>query len=255
MMFPVICEDMSRNDYLRSSYRHEQKTHQGKAEIEHILESDVIFEWIKAGAARWATEVRCAMTGYSQTFMADKGVSALTLEWGLENTLGEVWFFSGLYATETIPVKKSCLTKVWRSAEKVLIPQGARIIEAEAEGVISDKSSLLLWKKDDANKSKLGGEDGLMCVQEDSAKTPVQFLVTVSPNIWGHHKIDRSMQVAALVRAFGEMSKTPWDETPESYDPVKAAMLDKGIPPWDDEEFDPAFAATKLEPFQPQKGD
>ena len=93
-----------------------------------------------------------------------------------------------------------------------------------------------------------------MHVEPDTSSGDLRFLVHLSPRHYAEGLRDnRDVQIAALIAAFGRIPFLDQDD--EARYPIltfiKAVLQDKGIPHWGEaaEDFDPAAAATAIEPF------
>ncbi len=93
-----------------------------------------------------------------------------------------------------------------------------------------------------------------MEVTPDTTGGDLRFNVWLSPNYFNQMiQSNRDVQVAALIGAFGRI---PLLDTYGESDfailgHIKSALTEAGVPIWGDEnaEFDPAMAATAIEPF------
>ncbi len=208
----------------------------GAPEIEYLIAS---------GRAQWALELRCPKTLFAKVVHSDS--REVRCEWAPEDVDGEIFFGPGLIAIEDCVLDASGLNDAWGD-HPVSIPAGRWIARGTAVRTESLASSLLTFHK----KPQL--RDGQMEVTADIGSGDLGFKVWLSPNYFERViQSNRDVQIAALIAAFGQIPSID-DKGGEEFailGHIKAALNEAGVPIWGDEggEFDPALAATTIEPF------
>ena len=116
-------------------------------------------------------------------------------------------------------------------------------------------ASLVAFQLDDELRD---GNGSRMSVQEDVSEGEPRFIVFLPGELYEcvHH--DRNIQVAGLIAAFALLPTSPsFIEEAENRvsQELRSRLLAQGITLWDsdDGEWDPALAATAIEPFIVEK--
>ncbi len=83
------------------------------------------------------------------------------------------------------------------------------------------------------------------------------FVVKLATDIYDDIRDSRTLQVAALIGVCGHFPSAfkkdgPHAELPIA-DEIRRRLRDVGVPSWSEENYDPALAATVIEPFYPRQ--
>ena len=242
---PILLEDQSRFDWRWATYEPEVRVAPTRATVVHRLnEAPTLTRLVDTGAARWATELRCPKTLYCRVMEASNAVQVV--EWDRPDVDGDVFVIPGLVAAADFVMRPGTdeLTSIWaRSSFKV--PKGWWIARGVARRTRTLGQSLLKFHEDD----NVG--PGQMRIRRDQSAEELRFHVGLAKDIW-MERTNRNLQIAALISALGQMAiafPEPDDEPPVARE-IRRRLEDAKIPVWDDHDnYDPARAATVIEPF------
>ena len=251
---PLLTEDGTRLDWPDAQYepRIDRKGAEPKVTVIHVLKgASALADAVRRGEAEWQTEVRCPRLLHSEHFIStdDRQV----VEWNKDAVDGEKTFLlSGMVSVgQTLRATDELAGAVWAPGSTVDVPTGALLARADVRSLKPLTQSLLVFKKDDQL------EDGQMRVVEDTTSDDPCFNVRVAANIFSELGWNRDRRIAALIGAFAAMTRKDsqmqpggeLDNHPVTKE-LRSRLLAGDSPAWDDEDFDPVFAATILEPME-----
>ncbi len=250
--YPILLEDGSSLDWEVARYSTELRVGNRYATVTHQLEgASQIQSLIKQGEARWVLEVRCPTTLLSRWEQSETAVC--TAKWDAAEVQGELYFTPGLITIKPVSLTGEDLSDLWTAPIKV--PRGRWLARGDVTRAKSLAASLLTFHA----KPELS--EGEMEVQHDTSGGDLHFKVYVSEHLFPQCSVRRDLQIAALIAAFGKIPHL--DEDDAEYGilaSIKERLRESNVPVWgdgDNEEFDPARAATAIEQFSvdPVKGD
>ena len=246
LSLPVLLEDRSRHDWRNASYDPEVRVAPTRATIRHKLRgAQTLRRLVDDGKARWATELRCPKTLYCIVHEAAAPVH--TVEWARDDVDGDMFVIPGLVAAADFDLKPELeeLALIWpRSPLKVA--RGWWLARGVARRTRTLGQSLLKFHVDE----KL--PDGQMSVRRDESDGDLRFQVSLADNVWAE-RTNRHVQLAALIGALGQMKDAfpDPDDEPLVAQELRRRLEDAGVAAWDGDDYDPARAATVIEPFKP----
>ena len=252
-LLPVLLEDRSRCDWREALYEADVKVQPTRATITHSLRgAPTLEQLIEAGEAQWATELRCPKTLFGRVDAA--AGEWQSVEWDRGAVDGDMFVIPGLIATQDLHLRPAPneLTPIWDN-EAFDVPQGWWLARGTPRRTKTLGQSLLNFR--------LGStlESGQMRIQADQGDDDLQFHVSLAEDIWPEHQV-RHVQLAALIGALGQMGALfPRSENgdsdgsgePRVVDEIRRRLERAGVHTWDDPmTWDPALAATVIEPFR-----
>ena len=257
-VLPVLREDGSSMDWEQAKYQTEVQIRRGGATVEHRLESaPELEELLGRGLVRFALEVRCPRSLFSRTFSGD--CPTLEASWDPENAQGPVYLMPGLVAVADVALSTAGLIEIW-GEERLAVPQGAWLARGRMSRSENLAASLVVFRRSDELQD---GPRSRMSVREDNSEGEPRFVVYLPSDLYRRAHHDRSIQVAGLIAACGLLPRSAFfreDAESRVAQELRVRLREAGVATWDtdeDETWDPALAATVLEPFvvEPQAAD
>ncbi len=252
LRLPVLLEDGSSLDWSEASYSVNVTLHGKSATVKHRLASaDGLQSLIDAGVAEWVVELRCPRTLLSRQSSGKAPRQAVS--WRDDEIAGDVYLIPGLVAaTEAVAASADGLDSgIWPGVQRVEFPAGTWLAKGEIRSVRPLLMSLVRFRRDATGKLK----PGQMYVEEDTDGTDPYFRIDLAPDLYDRRLHERDVQIAGLIAAFGWLPRSSLVLDGDNGDSrvagrLRAELEANGVPDWDDESFDPAWAATVLEPFR-----
>jgi hypothetical protein len=236
-------------DWSRASYRAKIKIRLGGATVEHeLVDAPELQELVAKADARWILEVRSPRSLFARTFTESE--HKFDVSWDAEQAHGPVYFIPGLVAVRTTSLPATGLIDMW-GRNGVTVAPGTWLARGRVRRSENLAASLVVFQLD----SDLEGNTGLlMSVKEDTTQGEPRFVVSLPPALYVQAHKDRTLQVAGLIAACGLIPKSRFfDEGAENRiaDELRTRLKAAGVPAWDDDDraWDPAKAATAIEPF------
>ncbi len=250
--YPILREDGSSLDWESARYSTELVVGDGYATVTHILEgAQQLQSLVELGAAHWALELRCPTTLLSRWELRKTAVC--TAKWDPAEVQGELYFTPGLITRETVTLTGDGLGELW--TPPIRVPPGCWLVRGDVTRAKSLAASLLTFHP------KTDLRDGEMEVQPDTGGGDLHFKVFVSEQLFPQCPVRRDLQIAALIAAFGRIPHLDSEGAPDAEEDVvefpilatiKERLREVGVSTWgaeDNENFDPARAATAIEQF------
>lgn len=245
---PVLLEDGSRLDWPDAAYRPDMRLRDGLARIEHRIEGAPALErLLTEGAARWAIELRCP-----KTLLARIDTSAtprMEVRWEPHEVDGQVYLIPGLLAMRDARLETDGLNDLWSGRATLDVPGGWWLARGQPYPVKTLGETILSFLEDRALP------DGAMKVDTVLHSGQLGFTVSLAPDVFPSVKRDRSMQVAGLVGVCALFPKVFGDEMEEQHralaEEIRGRLGAADVPAWNDDIYDPARAATAIEPLFP----
>ena len=245
VFLPLLTEDGSRLDWRDAEYRAEVEIRPFSATITHQLQqAPTLTGLVAAGLARWATELRCPKTLYSS--VEEAAQARQVVSWKPEDVDGDLYVIPGLVALSAFDLRpgNAELGPIWAD-QRLRVSKGSWLARGFSRRTRSLGQSLLKFHRDE------GLEAGRMWIQPAQEDDDLFFYVHLADDIWPE-RYNRHLQVSALIGAMGHMVpafEDPDDE-PRIVQEIRGRLEGQGIPTWTDRDrYDPASAATVLEPF------
>ena len=250
MHAPVLLEDGSSLDWPDAAYVPDVRIGEHFANVTHHLEgAEALSDLIAQGFAEWAVELRCPKTLLARTVTGQ--VSEQTVLWNDSEIDGPAWLLPGLLVTTSTQLRDTCaLNDLWRRSAPNL-PVGWWVVRGDPRRLAPLSDSLLRFQPDESLTA------GRMTTAADRSSGSLRFVVRCAPDV--HRQVEqnnRSVWLAALIGVCGLFGRefALADEEAASEgdlaDEIRFRLEQAGVPSWDDiERYDPAAAATALEPF------
>ena len=249
---PLLLEDESRLDWPDGRYEPEVRVALDRAKIRHSISGAPSLERaVTDGFAKWAAEIRCPKTLLSRVALSAEPHHTFT--WLRDELDGASWIVPGLLAVREFDLPAQELHPFWKDAT-LRVPPGWWLARGTKRKISTLAQSLLRFVKDEELA------DGTMHVQSESGTGQLGFVAHVAADIWAETRTNRTLQVAALIGAFGHLPAI-FGTGGEEEDAVAREIRDflemANVPIWTDDDYDPARAATAIERFYraPDGGD
>ena len=256
--YPILLEGGSSLDWEAARYSTELRVGDGYATVTHTLEgAPQLQSLIEQGAARWALELRCPATLLSRWEHSETVVC--TAKWDAAEVQGELYFTPGLITIKPVSLTGEGLSDLWTAP--IRVPRGCWLVRGDVTRAKSLAASLLTFLPKPALR------EGEMEVVPDTSGGDLHFKVYVSEQLFPQCPVRRDLQIAALIAAFGRIPHLDTEDAPEADEataeyPILASIKERlrqsNVPVWgdgDNEDFDPARAATAIEQFSPDPVD
>ena len=257
MSFPQIYESGMLNDYPNASYSteetsidHEQCTVTVRNDLRNC---EILKKAIETGDAVWSAELRSPHAFYSVFSNSESKDSNISLTWDSSPLLPAMYLFSTLVATREFEIHEHQeLSPIWKVP--ITIPQGAVLAKSRPHKIETDSHNLLHVRKAEKGTDSHKGA-GVPLVKEDTMSSQVKYTVYLPEEIYTEKYdkgYDRSLLIGALAEALRQASANQagkWERPDPQFLPLKEKLEDIEQN-WDDENFSPLIAASKLVPFE-----
>lgn len=252
---PVLTEDSSSLDWNDAEYDINLKR-AGRAsvvKVEHRTKGAAsLMDAIHRGRATYVTEVRSPRCLYSREVRSPD--SAYEVAWEDSDVLDDRTFLlGGVVSLGDAQANVEELHEFFGTDGRMAItlPEGRWAAKASICRLNPLLSGLLTFVK------SFELPEGTMNVEEGASSGSPHFYVHVPPALFAavHDPQNRALRIAALIGVFAHIPRSAMKLGGELDDhPITNELLemlaDKGVADWHEEEdFDPALAATVLEPF------
>ena len=255
---PLLLEDGSSLDWPDATYKTDMTVGVGHAIVRHHLSgASSLRRMVESGMAAWGVEFRCPQTLMARTVTSSE--DRHKVEWKTDDVYGELFLVPGLLTLRTVLLDSSELSPIWQGVP-LEVPPGWWLAKGDALRANTLLESLLKFNRAEDLKP------GRMEVVPDESSGRLHFAVRMAPDVFDAVPNDRTLQVAALVGACGLFPRVfgrrggvegsqdddPTDEEPLAQE-LRARMEEAqpGVVLWNDPNgYDPALAATLLEPFR-----
>jgi len=246
-MLPILLEDGSSLDWRSGKYSSNVQIRHGGAVVKNDLEgAPQLSALIEEGSATWALEVRCPRSLYAKTFTRHQASFEVT--WDSNELRGPLYLMAGMVTILPIELEGSGLLEIWGQAT-ISVPQGTWLVRGNMSRSENLAACLVSFRRDDELQD---GHKSRMSVQEDITEGEPRFIVSLPLGLYERVHSDRTIQVAGLIAACALLPhSTSFNEGADNRvaQELRQRLLTAGVPLWDGEEWDPALAATAIEPF------
>ena len=245
--YPQLRADGTSSDFPNMTYTNKASTGDNRARVSNELKgegAETLLGMVAKEEAAWMIEVRSPAALYSKTHKSFETESETSIQWDSQKT-GErlpVFIISQLVALKDVDLPSDILHPLWQLSSTVRIPAGAVLAQGNvltAEPLVA--SILRFVPNDDL-------PNGVITVSEPDEH--MRFTVSLAKDLYREIRTRRDVQLGALIAAMGKLD-------PEEHNPDESRVLrsisqrlaDKGVEDWTQDGYDPAQAATNLEPF------
>ena len=255
MSFPQIYESGMRNDYPGASYSTEETSidhEKHTVTVRNDLQNCKILEKaIETGFAVWSAELRSPHAFYSVFSNSGGEDGKISIKWADSPSLPAMYLFSTLVATREFEIRENIgLSPIWELP--VNIPKGAVLAKSRPHKIETDSHNLLHVRKAEKGTDSYKGA-GVPYVKEDDSSPQVKYIVYLPEEIYtDKYESDRSLLISALAEALRQAAANQvgkWETPDSAFLPLKEILEDIDEN-WDDENFSPLMAASKLVPFE-----
>ncbi len=244
-MHPVLQEDGSSMDWKDAVYELDVRIDGTAAEVRNVLRgASALIDLIEAGKASYALEIRCRKTLFARTHLSRS--LEFRVDWRQDDVDGVVHLLAGVVANEPVTLPAEELVDLWSDAPGRQVPAGWWLARGSVYASEGLAASLIEFRR------AADLENGRMRVAEGGSEEEPRFIVDLAPDVFARVR-DRDVQIAGLIAACGVLPRSDRFNDEGSGNTVvealRARIEDAGLPTWDQEDWDPARAATLLEPF------
>ena len=249
--YPQLRADDTSSDFPNVTYINRAETGDNRAKVFNEIEgegAETLLEMLEKEEAVWMIEIRSPAALYSETHRSFQ--SETSIRWD-SRTTGErlpVFIISQLVALKDVDLPSGILHPLWKISSSVRVPEGAVLAQGNvltAEPLVA--SILRFVPNDDL-------PNGVIAVSEPDEH--IRFTVSLAKDLYREIRTRRDVQLGALIAAMGKLDR-------EEHDPdesrvlrsIRQRLADEGVEDWTQDGYDPARAATSLEPFLPESED
>ena len=243
--YPQLMADGTSSDFPNIIYENSAVTSYNRALVSNELHgegSEILLEMVKAEKAAWMIEVRSPAALYSETHISFQ--SETHIPWDSSETGDKfmVFIISQLVALEDVDIPAEVLHQLWRTRPSVRASAGAVLAWGHVLNAEPLTASILSFHPDETLP------DGVITVSEPDEH--IRFTVKTALDLYRGIATRRDIHLGALIAAMGKLNR-------EDHDPSESRVLrsisqrleEEEVPDWMSEDYDPALAATTLEPF------
>ena len=243
---PVLLEDGSRLDWPDAVYEAKVRLRHGLARVEHRIErAPALQRLVEDGGARWAVELRCPKTLLARIDTSD--APRMEVRWEPHEVDGQLYLIPGLLAARDVRLGRDGLNPAWPGGA-LDAPAGWWLARGRIYAARTLGETILTFREDRTLP------DGGMRVASDQGSGQLRFIVSLARDVYPSIRRDRSMQVAGLIGVCG-LFPTVFGDAEDVHgalmDDLRGRLAEAGAPAWDEEGYDPARAATAIEPLFP----
>ena len=242
---PLLDEIGERFDWPKAALRTSVAVGPGEASVQcRLHQAPALQAALGTGQATWVAELRAPKSLYSR--LIQSSTPDFKVRWNEAEVTRELYITAGIVAVDDFQLSAADLHQdTWEESE-VPIPAGSWLALGKRRARDSVSASLLTFRLD----SSLG--DGRMRVAE-STIDGLRFTAWLAADLFERRVTSRDVQIAALIAACAQLP----DRAGESEEAAPAVVLavkrlleDAGVPTWEEIGWNPALAATALEPFR-----
>ena len=248
-------EDSSRDDYATAFYDPVVSFSDSVIRVTHRIRGDTpIVDLVAAGKARYVTEIRVPRVLFCALEESESANQTLALP--CNGTVPVSWpayILPGVVASDDCDISATYLNHhAWDKESSVVAPKGRWLAKGEIRSVRSFVAALVTFERN----SDL--PDGAMHVYQRQEKDNPTFVVQVGDDPFSRIDVSRDMWIAGLVGVCAKLPYSTFKEdggehwNHEIADYLRAKLEEANLSDWSDaENWNPARAATVLEPFRP----
>lgn len=243
---PQLTQDDSTMDWPGAWLESRVETMSGTAMVRISMAGAYgLDELIASGDARWAVELRCPSTQLARIVKSSN--TEFRAEWNASEIDGDLFLLPGLVAVRDTILNPEGMDPLWGLAS-IPVPVGTWLARGRVHRARSLSQSLLSINLDENLRA------GRMRVTPLLADGNLRFLVDLAPDLH-QRRTHRDVQIAALIAAFGHIplflrEREDDEGVPMVLRELKERLRAEGVKAWDEENFDPALAATAIEEFR-----
>ena len=243
---PLLDEIGERFDWPKASLRTSVTVGPGEASVQCLLhQAPALQAALVSGQVTYAAELRAPKSLYSR--LIQSATPDFKVRWNEAEVTRELYITAGVVAVDDFQLSAADLHRgTWEESE-VPIPAGSWLALGKRRARDSVSASLLTFRLD----SRLGA--GRMRVADSMSDGSLRFTAWLAADLFERRVTSRDVQIAALVAACAQLP----DHAGESEEAAPAVVLavkrlleDASVPTWEEDGWNPALAATALEPFR-----
>ena len=252
---PILREDGTSLDWGEATYQARVVIGHGRGKVNHkLIGAPQLSELVAGDAAEWMVELRSPATLHA-SIAGSSQEPAFRFEWDPALVAPGSYVIPGLVTTREAVLDPHGLHGPWGEGP-IVVPPGRWLVRGNARSAEQLGSSLIkLFPDEDLT-------DGKMTVTPYTGEGDLRFHVKMSPRMYRTRHHERDVQIAALIAAFGRIPgvdrRSPEDTGDEEgasarypvLERIRDVLEDARVADWSDlSEYDPARAATEVEPF------
>ena len=256
LVTPLLTEEASsRDDYEGAVYDPVVSFSGSVVRVTHQIRGDTpILALVAAGKARYVTEIRVPRVLFCALNESESAHQTLALP--CNGTVPASWpayILPGVVASDDCEIPATCLNRhAWDNEQFVVVPNGRWLAKGGIRSVMSYIAALVTFER----KSDLPA--GAMNVYQRQEEDNPTFVVQLGDDPFSRIGWSRDVWIAGLVGVFAKLPHSTfredggahWDH--EIAHHLRAKLAEANLADWSDSEnWNPARAATVLEPFRP----
>lgn len=243
--YPQLRADDTSNDFPNMAYINRAVTGDSRAQVFNELEgegADTLLGMLAREEATWMIEIRSPAALYSKTHRSFESETSIRWDSLITGERLPVFIISQLVALRDFDLPSGILHPLWQISPFVRIPKGAVLAQGNVLTAKPLVASILRFVPDDSLPN------GVIAVSEPNEH--IRFTVSLAKDLYREIPTRRDVQLGSLIAAMGKLD-------PEEHDPDESRVLrsisqrlrEEGVENWTQDGYDPARAATSLEPF------
>lgn len=242
-----------------------ERTGEGEAHVVNILSGPDVGPFTNAvwDNGAWVSEIRSPHTLYSKyaTYRlddltvnhelegentdAERSIWKYSVKWDPAHSTARPFLITQLCTQGRITLSKEMLSFVWQDGPSFLtVPQG-RVLARGNVFALEEAIASILEFMVDKNMTR----DGEIRVAEPDPNYHFKVFMTKATLQSAKRERRSSIMIAALVGALSRLKKNDDPAGSQVLGEMAALLQKANVPTWMDEDYDPAQAATFLEPF------
>lgn len=245
LVHPQLKADNTSSDFPNIIYVNNAFTGDDRARVVNELRgegSEILSRMVEDRKAAWIIEIRSPATLYSKTIRSFQ--TETSIRWSSEET-GEklpVYIISQLVALEDVYLPAKILHELWRTRPFISASAGAVLAQGNVLTTKPLIASILRFIPDE----KL--PDGV--IEVSGPDEHIRFTVKIATNLHLEIRTRRDILLGALIAAMGKLNSEDHDpEDSRVLRSISQRLAERGVDDWMHDGYDPALAATTLEPF------
>lgn len=242
-----------------------ERTGEDEAQVVNILSGPDVGPFVRAilNNGAWVSEIRSPHTLYSEyaTYQlddltvnhklegentdAERSIWEYSVKWDPAQCTARPFLITQLCAHEQIILEKEILSFVWQDGPSSLIIPKGRVLARGKVFALEEAIASILEFMVDKNMTR----DGEIRVAEPDPSYHFKVFMTKATLQSVKRERRSNIMIAALVGALSRLKKSDDPAGSQVLGEMAALLQKANVPTWMDEDYDPAQAATFLEPF------
>ena len=243
--YPQLRADDTSSDFPSIVYINSAVTGDALARVTNELHgegSEILSKMVADRKATWIIEIRSPATLYSETFRTFQTVTSIQWDSGETGEKLPVYIISQLVALEEVNLPTQILHQVWQNRPFVRAPAGAVLAQGNVLTAEPLTASILRFKLDERLPNGV--------IEVSGPDEHIRFTVRTAADLHLEIRTRRDIYLGALIAAMGKLNSEDHDpEYNRVLRSISQRLAERGVDDWMHDGYDPALAATTLEPF------